>query len=559
MSRSRGERSTRRRVFAALVVVTALALLVRLWALGWRIAHQDEARVAHRTLHYMRLGAWEYRPVIHGPFLPHVNGVVFSWLGPSDFTMRLVVAVAGGLLSLTPWFLRDRLSNAEMVGLAFFFAANPVLVYYSRFMRNDLIIAAAMFTAVALFVRALDTRRTGYLVAATFPFALGFTMKENALLYVVCWLGSLVLLLDGRLVLAKAREDATRLGVARTYASETAHALWRYKQSVVASLALFFVVVVAFYAPKPALYEALGNPAHLPDVVRAATLGSWEKMTDLWTNAHHHSYLRYLKHDLNVLYVGATALTVFAVFGFLYERYATAEPRPIVAFCFYWGAFSVFGYPAVMDITAGWTVVNAVVPLALPAAVGLGFIYERGRVAVASDNKTGARLAAAVLLVTAAGTGAVAYQTSFENPQGPDNALVQYAQPAGHMQSTLEEIRAVSETNDGVDVMFYGSEFFSPNDLRVDKTLPVDAPGYQGWHARLPLPWYFDIYGANVSSTEQTERLLEYDPPVVISLAIEEDNMQVDLEERGYRRVVHQGYQSHRPVVFYIRANATAG
>lgn len=557
MSRSRDERSTRRRVLAALVAIAALALLARLWALGWRVAHQDEARVAHWTLHYMEVGAWEYRAIIHGPFLPHVNGVVFDLLGASDFTMRLVVAVVGGLLPVTPWLLRERLSNAEMVSISFFFAANPVLLYYSRFMRNDLLLAAFTFTALGLFVRAIDTGRTRYLFAGTVPFALGFTTKESAMLYVVCWLGALALILDGRLVLAHASDDATRFGVARTYTARTARAIWRYKPSVLAALAQFFVIVVAFYAPKPDLYEALTDPSRLPGVVSEATLGSWDKFTELWTDAHYHSYIRFLKHDLNVLYVGATALTVFAVLGFLYERYATDEPRPVVAFCFYWGAFSVFGYPAVMDITAPWTVVNAVVPLALPAGVGVAFIYERGRSAVASGNKTGARAAAVVLLVTAAGTGAVAYQTSYENPQGPDNALIQYAQPAGQMQPTLGKIRDISVENDGVDVMFYGEELYSPNELRVEKSLNNTYGGYQGWFARLPLPWYFDTYDANVSSTQQTETISAHEPPVVVTLASEEDNIQLDLEDRGYHRVVHQGYQSHRPVVFYIRANAT--
>jgi uncharacterized protein (TIGR03663 family) len=546
-------------VLLALVAIAALALFARLWALGWRVAHQDEARVAHWILHYMEVGTWEYRPIIHGPFLPHVNGVVFDLIGPSDFAMRLVVAVVGGLLPVTPWLFREHLSDAEMVGMGFFFAANPVLVYYSRFMRNDLLLAAFMFTALGLFVRAIDTGRKRYLFAGALPFGLAFTTKESALLYPICWLGALALILDGRLVLATERTDTTRFEVARTYARRTARTLWNYKFSVVAAFGQAFAVVVAFYAPKPDLYHALADPSRLPAVLSAATLGTWEKFTDLWTatDMHAHSYIAFLKHDLEVLYVGAIALVVFAVFGFLHERYVREEPRPIVSFCFFWGAFAVFGFPAVVDIAAAWTTINAIVPLALPAGVGLGFIYERGRAAVASGNKTGARAAAVVLLVTAAGTGAVAYQTSYENPQGPENELVQYAQPAGHMQPTLAEIREISAEHDGVDVMFYGEEFYSPNDLRVDKSLNITYGGYQGWFARLPLPWYFEIYDANVSSTQQTETILAHDPPVVVTLASEEDVMQVDLEDRGYRRVVHQGYLSHRPVVFYIKTNAT--
>ncbi|CQH61043.1 TIGR03663 family protein [Halobacterium hubeiense] len=559
MSRSSGGRTSRRRVAAALVAVAALALLARLWNLGWRVAHQDEARVADWILHYMEVGAWQYRPIIHGPFLPHVNGVVFDLLGPSDFTMRLVVAVAGALLVVTPWLLRERLSKPAVVATSLFFAANPVLLYYSRFMRNDLLLAAFMFTAFGLFVRALDTGEARYLYAAAVPFALAFTTKENALLYPVCWLGALVLVLDGRLVLAKADDEATRWAVAKAHVRRVLRAVWRYKPHLGVALAEGAVVLVAFYAPKPDIYEAFSDPAMLPGVLREATLGSWSEFMRLWgsTGMQEHSYVAFLKHDLTVLGVGATALVVFAVLGFLHERYATEEPRPVVEVCFYWGAFSVFGYPAVADISAAWSMINAIVPLAVPAGVGVALVYERGRAAAASGNSAGARAVALALLVAAAGTGAVAAQTTYANPQGPDNVLVQYAQPAGEMQPTLQEIQDISASNDGVDVLFYGDEFHNPDDLTEEPRLNITRGGYTGWFERLPLPWYFDQYDTNASSTLHNETVLERQPPVVVALDDEDGPLEDSLTERGYTRTVHQGYQHSRPVVFYVRANAT--
>jgi len=559
MSRPSG-RQPRRRVAAVLAAVAALALLARVWDLGWRVAHQDESRVADWILHYMDVGAWQYRPIIHGPFLPHVNGVVFDLLGASDFTMRLVVAVAGALLVVTPWLLRERLSQPAVVATSLFFAANPVLLYYSRFMRNDLLLAGFMFAAFGLFVRAVDTGKARYLYAAALPFALAFTTKENALLYPVCWLGALALVLDGRLVLAGAGDETTRWAVARSHVRRVARAAWRYKLHLGAALAEAAVVVVAFYAPKPDLYEALGDPAMLPGVLREATLGSWHEFVQLWgsTGTQEHSYVAFLKHDLTVLTVGATALVVFAVLGFLHERYATTEPRPVVEACFYWGAFSVFGYPAVADISAAWSMINAIVPLAVPAGVGVALVYDRGREAAAAGNSAGARAVALALLVTAAGTGAVAAQTTYANPQGPDNVLVQYAQPAGEMQPTLQGIQEVSASNDGTDVLYYGDTFHNPDDLTEQPELNITHGGYTGWFERLPLPWYFDQYDANASSTLHNETVVERQPPVVVALDDEDAALEDTLPERGYTRTVHQGYQYGRPVVFYVRANATA-
>ncbi|MEF8840826.1 MAG: flippase activity-associated protein Agl23, partial [Haloarculaceae archaeon] len=110
----------------ALTVLAGLAL--RLVVLGSRVAHFDEGRVAYFTEYFVRTGNFEYRPIIHGPFLQHVNSGVFAALGPTDFAMRLVVALVGAALPLTALLFRDRLRETEVLALAFFLALNPVLV-----------------------------------------------------------------------------------------------------------------------------------------------------------------------------------------------------------------------------------------------------------------------------------------------------------------------------------------------------------------------------------------------------------------------------------------------
>jgi uncharacterized protein (TIGR03663 family) len=187
------------RTLAALLAVTALSLAIRLYGLGSRIAQWDEGRVAYWVLRYQETGAWEYRPIVHGPFLFHVDKWVFTLFGANDFTMRLVVAVVGGLLPLSAWLFREHLRRDELVALALVFAANPLLIYYSRFFRNDVLLAAFMVFSLGLFVRAYDTRAPKYLYGGAAMLALGFTTKENALVYPLCWLGAGALLLDHRL------------------------------------------------------------------------------------------------------------------------------------------------------------------------------------------------------------------------------------------------------------------------------------------------------------------------------------------------------------------------
>lgn len=565
MRRSRDDSSPR--VAAAVVAVTAAALLARLWALGWRVAHQDEARVADWTLQYMDLGAWQYRPIIHGPFLPHVNGVVFDVFGATDFTMRLVVAVVGGLLPLTAWLYRTRLSDVEVGALAVLLAANPVVLYYSRFMRNDLLLAGFMFTAVGLFVRFLDTHRARYLYASAVPFALAFTTKENSLLYPLCWLGALALVTDDRMAVAGAT-DTSRLAVARRAAARIRHRAWRAKAALAGSALTAAVIVVSFYAPKPDLYRLFEQPGRAPAVLEAATIGTYHEFADLWasTSTVAHSYVAFLSHDLSVLVACGTVVSVAAVVGYLANRYATETPRPLVSFAFYWGVFSVLGYPAVVDIAAAWTAVNALVPLAIPAAVGVGAVVRYGRRGAAAGDTAAVRLAVTVLVVSAAGMGAVAAETTYAHPQSPSNPLVQYAQPGGTMQPTIDDIQRAATATSGLDVLYYGDSNDTADDgLEFsdagDGTFNLTTGPPSGWHDRLPFPWYLSQVGANATTVQTAAEVPDTPPPVVISVVSEEDDFAALLaaaDNSHYERHTYPRYltDGHNTLVIYVDTTA---
>ncbi|WP_262178421.1 flippase activity-associated protein Agl23 [Haloarcula laminariae] len=190
------------------VAITVLSLVLRTVFLGARVAHFDEGRVAYWAWHFGETGNFAYRYIIHGPFIQHVDRWLFALIGPSDFAMRLPVAVVGGLLPLSALLLRAHLDRSETVALAFLFTLDPVLVYYSRFMRSDVLVAAFMFVAFALLVRLYDTRKPRYMYAAAVFLALGFASKENALVYVVTWLGATGLLLAKLLILPNGFRDA---------------------------------------------------------------------------------------------------------------------------------------------------------------------------------------------------------------------------------------------------------------------------------------------------------------------------------------------------------------
>ncbi|MFD1513782.1 flippase activity-associated protein Agl23 [Halomarina rubra] len=545
----------------AVLAITAVGLLARVVALGTRIAHQDEARVAYWILRYTESGAFEYRPVIHGPFLPIVNQWVFSALGPSDFTGRLVVALVGAAMPLAALLFRTRLRDSEVVALAALFAFNPLLLYYSRFMRSDVLIAVFMVVALGGLVRAYDTRHRRWLFVAVVAAAVALSAKENALLYPVCWLAGGLLLLDARLLRGHARGVRPREtlagllhGALGAPSYERARSRVRARGghwllTAVALVVTFLAVIVFFYAPRGGgygepyssveygLYGSLdallgGDPGPFAAVFEEATLGTWDALVDHWAKSRDHSYLDYLQHYLNTMVAGALAVSTLAVVGTLADRYREEGPRDLVMLGFFWGVFSVAGYPIVTDIRAPWAVVHAVVALAFPAAVGLALLARWGVEALDDADREGVALAAVVLLLVAGQVGyAAGTQVYFTDHDSTENQLVQYAQSSTQELKPLldEQVAEITRENAGTDVLYYGQEFYIANESLANHP---GSTGGTGWFDRLPMAWYVEQQeyrqgrgspGVAVTSTIRANDVKRTDraalPPVVIALA----------------------------------------
>jgi uncharacterized protein (TIGR03663 family) len=561
-------------VLQALLAVTALSLAVRLVQLGARTFHWDEGRVGYWILQFHETGQFAYRPIVHGPFLFVVNDVLFALVPASDFAARLPVALVGGLLPLASWLFRDHLRDDELVALGLFLAANPLLVYYSRFMRNDVLVAAFSLVALGFAVRSLATGDLRYLYGAGAATGLAFTTKENAILYLACYLGAGVLLLDHRLFRETARgRSPTEVGGdwlsrlrtgARGYGDSAGEGALRIGGHLLGAVVLFLAVVVFFYAPRPDIWQAFGQPATIPATLGDASVGPAERFYNTWAVGGHqdHDYLPFLFDYLETLVYGAPVVLTFGALGFVADRYGATQTgyRGLVAFATYWGVASIAGYPLATDIQAPWAAIHAVVPLAIPAAVGGAFVVRSGRRAVATEDVASAGLAA--LLVFAAVGGVVAANAAYYNAATDEHKQVlQWAQPENDLKETLEKVRAVSQSHDGTDVLFYGTNkpgndevLFYVSDEESARTPP---PGGPAWHSRLPLPWYLDRYGASVTSTSPdtpARQAAQDAPPVVVAYGWNQSDLEPHLD--GYVAYRHSFKLWGEDVVIFIDQSA---
>ena len=135
------------------LVLVALALGMRLWELGGRTMHYDEAIHIYASWKLVNseglLGGWPWvfgsdyihSPWMHGPFQIEFAAFIFRIFGDSDFTARLGYTLFGAALVGLPYFLRDYLGRVGALLAGVMLALSPVLLYFSRFGRNDILMA----------------------------------------------------------------------------------------------------------------------------------------------------------------------------------------------------------------------------------------------------------------------------------------------------------------------------------------------------------------------------------------------------------------------------------
>lgn len=591
----------------AVLAVTALALLIRLVDLGTRPMHFDEARVAYWSWHYLESGSISYRPVIHGPFIQHVHRWLFAIVGPSDFVARLPIALVGGLLPATALLFREHLEKDEMVAFAIFVGFNSILVYYSRFMRSDVLVAGFMFTAFGLLVRTYDTREPRYVYGAAVLVAMGFAAKENALVYVLTWLGATALVLDtslfrprtyrngfavvkeswvgdiGRRLLALIRGTS-----AGTPGDEAGPRLLPIAGHAVGVGLVFVAVFVFFYADRGAglagmrrpptppsqgavgLWEALGQPLSFPgyayetmNVTANSAINHWGEPAGTGGQSASlvDTYVDHISRDLKVLETHGIFLLTFGILGFVWERYGREHSRTLVIFLGYCGIASLLGYPLADDIGgAHWLHVHVLLPMAVPAAVGLAGFARLGVTAEKHRDALGTLLIAFTLVSAAALGGSTMAAANFGDTTSEDNLLAQYAQAEGDARNAIHAVNDVAGTAE-TDVLVYTSSSYRGRSL-VGQGLPywIKRPLClgPGWISALPLPWYTQKADASVSCERDpvqfSETVSESQPPVVVTNAPDRTVPRDQLREQ-YTAQTYDWFQSGHRVTVWVRTD----
>ncbi len=178
----------------AVLALLVLALGSRLWDLGGRALHYDEILHAWYSWLYTRDFNYAHNPLTHGPLLYHAGAATYQVIGAGEFAARLIPALFGAALVVMPWLFRKELGRCGALAVSLFLLASPTVLYFSRFMRNDVYMAVWAVALLAIALRYMERPRTWMLFAWAVIWALTFASKESAFFLV----GMFGLLLAGR-------------------------------------------------------------------------------------------------------------------------------------------------------------------------------------------------------------------------------------------------------------------------------------------------------------------------------------------------------------------------
>ena len=159
--------------------LVALTFALHYWDLGTRALHHDESLHATYSYYLYKGQGYKHDPLMHGPVLFHLTALMYMLFGATNATARFSAALAGTALVFTPYFLRRWIGRWGAIAASLLLLFSPSVLYYSRFIREDIFVA---LWSVGLFIgvwRYLQSRRSGWLYLVAASLALGFANKET--------------------------------------------------------------------------------------------------------------------------------------------------------------------------------------------------------------------------------------------------------------------------------------------------------------------------------------------------------------------------------------------
>jgi uncharacterized protein (TIGR03663 family) len=160
-----------------------VAVVSRFWDLGARAMSHDESLHALYSYYLYEGTGYTHNPMMHGPFLFHANALIYFLFGDNDYTTRIVPALFGVFMVLSPLLLRRWLGRVGAVITSILLLISPSFLYYSRYIRNDIYITVWTMLLIAALFHFVQSRKPGWFYLGAAALMLSLATKENAYIF----------------------------------------------------------------------------------------------------------------------------------------------------------------------------------------------------------------------------------------------------------------------------------------------------------------------------------------------------------------------------------------
>ncbi len=171
------------------LVIFVLAVATRFIGLGDRVMSHDESLHTKFSWDLYSNGNFQHTPLMHGPLLFHMTAFFYMLFGDNDYTARIYAAVVGVLVVMTPILFRRWLGRAGAIFASIMLLASPMIMYYGRYIREDMPAILYTILMVAAVFHYLDgservRRKPALLVGLAAALSLLLATKEVSFIYV---------------------------------------------------------------------------------------------------------------------------------------------------------------------------------------------------------------------------------------------------------------------------------------------------------------------------------------------------------------------------------------
>jgi predicted membrane-bound mannosyltransferase len=161
------------------------AVLTRFWSLGSRALHHDESLHAWFSYQYAIGKGYQHDPLMHGPFLFHLNALIYVLFGATDASSRYGPALFGVILVMLPILLRPLIGRWGALSCSFLFLISPSILYYSRLLRHDIYLMTFTFLLLVAIARYVQTQQRRWIFVGVIALAMAHANHEASYIIAV--------------------------------------------------------------------------------------------------------------------------------------------------------------------------------------------------------------------------------------------------------------------------------------------------------------------------------------------------------------------------------------